>query len=98
MVIPRALADKAPLMSFEVPYEELEVGHDWCDHYLPLEMPKPKVDDPLQMSNETEAFILFEHLSLIRGEVILGRATRVWKAGLKGEMNLPKSQRILCLV
>jgi hypothetical protein len=80
MAIPRALTDKAPPMSFNVPYEELDVGHDWHYHYWWFEMSKPQVDDPSQRSNETESFILFKHLSLIRGEVILGRATRVLKA------------------
>jgi hypothetical protein len=98
MVIPRAPTDKAPLMSFEVPCEELEVGHDWHDHYWRLEMPKPRVDDPSKMSNEIEAFILFKHLSLIRGEVIMGRATRVWKAWREDEINLPISQRTVCLL
>ena len=36
MVIPQALTDKAPLMSFDVPYEELDVGHDWHNHYWRL--------------------------------------------------------------
>ena len=80
-------------MSFDVPYEELQVGRDWHGHYWRLEMPKPRSDEPSKMSDETEAFILFQHLSLSRGEVILGRATRVWKAWREDEMNLSLSRR-----
>ena len=40
-----------------------------------------------------DVFILFHHLSLSRGEVILGRATRVWKAWREEDMKLPQQQR-----
>ena len=97
MAIPQVLTDQA-LMSFNVPYEELEAGHDWHDHYWRLEMPKPWANDPSQMSNQTEAFILLKHLSLIRSEVILGHATRVWKAWHEDQMNLPVSQCTVSLL
>jgi Fungal protein kinase len=80
MIVLRQLSNKVPCMSFEVPYNELKVGHDWNNHYWRVEMLKPRVDEPSNMSEEMEAFILFQHLRLIRGEVIMGRATRVWKA------------------
>jgi hypothetical protein len=83
-------------MSFDVPYGELAAGRDWHRHYWRLEMPKPRADEPSEMSDETEAFNLFQHLSLSRGEVILGRATRVWKAWRQDEMNLPPPRRAVC--
>jgi len=95
-VVPRQPNNMVSRMSFEVPYEELNVGHDWHCHYWGVEMPKPRVNEPSKMSNETEAFILFQHLSLIRGEVILGHATRVWKTWHEDEMKLPVSQRTVC--
>lgn len=95
-VVPRPLTDYPSRMSFEVPFGELEVGGDWHDHYWRLEMPKPRSDEPSKMSHETEAFILFQHLSLSRGEVIFGRATRVWKAWRQDAMNFPLSQRTVC--
>lgn len=97
-VVPRQSTNQAPRMSFEVPPTELEVGHDWHNHLWRVEMPKPLVNEPLKMSNDTEAFILFKHLSLSRGEVILGRATRVWKAWREGDMELPASERPVCLL
>jgi hypothetical protein len=93
-VVPRLpTCNNSSRMSFDVPYGELEVSHDWYGHYWRLEMPKPRSDEPSKMSDETEAFILFQHLSLSRGEVILGRATRVWKAWREDEMNLSLSRR-----
>ena len=91
-VVPRLPIINPSRMSFEVPYGELEIGLDWHGHYWRLEMPKPRADEPSIMSHQTEAFILFQHLSLSRGEVILGRATRIWKAWLEDEMNIPLSQ------
>lgn len=44
-------------------------------------------------SVKEEAFILFHHLSLSRGEVILGRATRIWKAWREEDMKYPPKQR-----
>jgi hypothetical protein len=76
-VVPRPPTDYPSCMFFEVPYNELEVVGDWHDHYWRLEMPKPRSDETSKMSHETEAFVLFQHLSLSRGEVILGRATLV---------------------
>ena len=96
-VAPRQLTNHTPCMSFEVPYEELKVGHDWHDHYWRVQLPKPRHNEPFKMLDETEAFILFQHLSLIRGEVILGCATRVWKAWHEDEMELPVCKRTVCL-
>ena len=96
-VVPRLpTCNNSSRMSFDVPYGELDVSHDWYGHYWRLEMPKPRSDEPSKMSDDTEAFILFQHLSLSRGEVILGRATRVWKAWREDEMNLPLSRRTVC--
>jgi hypothetical protein len=75
-------------LSFDVPYK--------CkpdDHYWQLDMPKPREDDPFKMSDAVEKFILHEGLSLRRGEVILGRATRIWKAWAWDEMHLPQNSR-----
>lgn len=97
-VVPRQLTNQAPRMSFEVPPAELEVGQYWHNHLWRVEMPKPLANEPLKMSNDTEAFVFFKHLSLSRGEVILGRATRVWKAWREDEMELPASERTVCLL
>jgi len=78
--------------SFEIPYKsELD------DHYWQLDMPKPREDDPFQMSDDVEKFVLYEGLSLRRGEVILGRATRIWKAWNLDEMDLPQKDRKVLL-
>jgi hypothetical protein len=60
-------------------------------------MPKPRDDDPFQMSDDVEKFVLYEGLSLRRGEVILGRATRIWKAWSLDEMDLPQKDRKVLL-
>lgn len=60
-------------------------------------MPKPRVDEPSKISEEMEAFILFQHLILIRSEVIMGRATRIWKAWREDDMELPVYQRLMRL-
>ena len=75
-------------MSFEMPYKS-----EPDDHYWKLDMPKPLPDDPFKMSDAVETFVLYEGLSLRRGEVILGRATRIWKAWALNEMHLPQGHR-----
>jgi hypothetical protein len=58
-VVPRPPTYNPSRMSFDVPYEELQVGRDWHGHYWRLEIPKPRSDNRSKMSDETEAFILF---------------------------------------
>ena len=99
MVVPRPPTNEAPRMSFKVPFEELNFGHDWQDHYWRIEVPKPRVDElfKLKMPNGTESFVHFRQLSLGRGEVILDRAMRIWKAWHEDEMELPAHKRKVCL-
>jgi hypothetical protein len=63
-VVPRSPTDSLSCMSFDVPYGELEVRNVWYGHNWRLKMPKPRADEPSKMSYETEAFILFQLLSL----------------------------------
>jgi hypothetical protein len=76
------------LLSFKIPYK---IKPD--DYYWQLDMPKPREDDPFKMSDGVETFVLYEGLSLRRGEVILGRPTRIWKAWARNEMHLPQNLR-----
>lgn len=85
-------ADSDKTLSFKVPYKS-----KLDDHYWQLDMPKPRDEDPFQMSDAVETFILYEGLSLRRGEVILGRATRIWKAWDLNEMGLPQKDRKVLL-
>ncbi|KAH9932175.1 uncharacterized protein B0H18DRAFT_1137044 [Fomitopsis serialis] len=47
---------------------------------------------------ETETFVLFKGLNLHQGDVIRGRATRIWKAWLIEDLVLPKEERRLFIV
>ena len=71
----RSPTDNPSWMSFEVLYKVLEVGQDWYDHYWQLEMPTPP-----EMSQETEMFTLYQHLSISCRKAILAQAMQVWKA------------------
>ena len=78
-----------PLLSYEIQFQD--DGHlQWYSEYF-----WRMVVHGIQPDGNVkeEAFILFHHLSLSRGEVILGRATRVWKAWREEDMNLPPQQR-----
>lgn len=77
-----------PSLSFQLSYEVNPPSHYWQ-----IDMPKPQDDDPYKMSEACETFILWGTLSLSRGEVILGRATRIWKAWSQNDMKLPQERR-----
>lgn len=78
---------------------DLPTTEEWEDvYYWQVVMPKPKgsanTNDELSASNaDTEVFILFKHISLLRGEVIVGRATRIWKAWRRSQMHLNAEDR-----
>ena len=64
-------------------------------HYWLVEMPKPKqgAEFGVMDDTETEKFVLYKGISMSRGGVIRGRATRVWKAWLLEEMDKPPQER-----
>ena len=79
-----------PKLSYQVPFNtERE------DHYWVVDMPKPKGEDEYGVMEEgaTERFVLFKALNLQRGQVIRGRATRVWKAWLFADLSRPPDER-----
>ena len=79
-----------PRPSYTVQWNEAQDEHYWY-----LEMPKPKAGAPYGVmdESETEVFVLYKAISIRRGGVIRGRATRVWKAWLLDEMTLEPAER-----
>lgn len=78
-----------PCLSFELPFTQLA---DWKDHYWRVEMTMPSYSLMAQ-PQKTCAFILFQQMNLRRVEVIVGRATQVWKAWREDQMGLAKRDR-----
>ena len=79
-----------PLRSYTVEWNNAQEEHYWL-----LEMPKPKqgAEYGVMDDTETEKFVLYKGISLNRGGVIRGRATRIWKAWLLDEMDKPPQER-----
>ncbi|KAH9833523.1 uncharacterized protein C8Q71DRAFT_849857 [Rhodofomes roseus] len=89
------LSKKNPKFSYQVPWNvEKE------DYYWVIYMPKPKEDAEYGVMDEkdTEKFVLYQALNVQRGEVIRGRATRIWKAWLFDELTLPPEDRQLFIM
>lgn len=89
-----------PKLSYEISLNTEE------EDYWVVDMPKPKegAEYGVMDENATERFVLFKGLTLERGRVICGRATRIWKAWRFDELVLPPDQRqvrsrslVLCL-
>ncbi|KAH9836683.1 uncharacterized protein C8Q71DRAFT_867554 [Rhodofomes roseus] len=83
-------------LSHAIPYQGAAM-----DHYFVIGMPpaKSKTDAPVPTGDpQPEFFVLYESLSLFRGEFIVGRATRVWKAWSWSDMHLPKEKRALYII
>ena len=78
------------LRSYTVEWNKAQEEHYWL-----LEMPKPKqgAEYGVMDDTETEKFVLYKGVSLSRGGVIRGRATRIWKAWLLDEMDKPPQER-----
>ncbi|KAI0069675.1 hypothetical protein K474DRAFT_1610121, partial [Panus rudis PR-1116 ss-1] len=64
-------------------------------HYLVMQIPKPDATKYASYIEgaQMETFILHEAISLTRGRVIVGRATRIWRAWRADEMCLPEKKR-----
>ncbi|TFY59109.1 hypothetical protein EVJ58_g5990 [Rhodofomes roseus] len=60
--------------------------------------PKDGADYGVMDERMTEKFVLYKALNVQRGEVIRGRATRVWKAWLFDELTLPPEERRLFIM
>ncbi|EPS97392.1 hypothetical protein FOMPIDRAFT_1025016, partial [Fomitopsis schrenkii] len=86
-----------PTLSYQVPYNTKQE-----DHYWVIDMPKPKGETDSEYGvmddNATERFVLFKALNLQRGQVIRGRATRIWKAWRYDDLLLPPEERKLFIV
>ncbi|KAI0924873.1 hypothetical protein AcV7_010460 [Taiwanofungus camphoratus] len=90
---PELLRSEAKL-SYEFIYAESPSPRYWT-----IKMPKPQTDDPCKMhSNMSETFVLWKSISLVRGEIIRGRATRIWKAWHEKDMHLPEEDREVYIV
>ena len=78
------------LRSYTVEWNKAQEEHYWI-----LEMPKPRHGAEYGVMDvmETEKFVLYKGISLNRGGVIRGRATRIWKAWLLDEMDKPPQER-----
>ena len=79
-----------PQLSYEVPFNTKQE-----DHYWVVDMPQPKEEAEYGTMEErkTERFVLFKALNVERGQVIRGRATRVWKAWRFADLLLPADER-----
>ncbi|EPS96876.1 hypothetical protein FOMPIDRAFT_1025203 [Fomitopsis schrenkii] len=79
-----------PKLSYQIPLNTTKE-----DHYWVVDMPKPKEGAEYGVMEEeaTERFVLFRALNLQRGQVIRGRATRIWKAWLFDELVLSPHER-----
>lgn len=74
-------------------------------YHLVINMPAPKSSSASKSGSanaqsgatdsvsDTETFVLHKSLSLRRGEHVVGRATRVWKAWLWDDMQKPEAER-----
>ena len=89
-----------PKLSYQVPFNTQRE-----DHYWVVDMPKPKNEAEYGVMEEdaTERFVLYKALNLQRGQVIRGRATRIWKAWRFDDLSLPPDERqvrscLSCLV
>ena len=79
-----------PKLSYQVPFNTKKE-----DHYWVVSMPKPKGEAEYGVMEEelTEQFVLFKAMNLQRGQVIRGRATRIWKAWRFDDLLLPPEKR-----
>ena len=79
-----------PKFSYQVPFNTKRE-----DHYWVVNMPKPRSEAGYGVMEEdaTERFVLFKALNLQRGQVIRGRATRIWKAWRFDDLSLPPDKR-----
>ncbi|KAH9835356.1 uncharacterized protein C8Q71DRAFT_811995 [Rhodofomes roseus] len=70
------------------------------DYYWVIDMPKPKEGAEYGVMDEkdTEKFVLYKAFNVQRGEVIRGRATRIWKAWLFDELTLSPEDRQLFIM
>ena len=81
-----------PKLSYEVPFNTKQE-----DHYWVIDMPKPKDGEyGIMEEGATERFVLFKALNLQRGQVIRGRATRIWKAWRFSDLCLAPGERKVC--
>lgn len=88
------LHEWTPKPSYQVPYNTEKE-----DHYWVIEMPKPvEAEYGVMEVSAFERFVLFKGLNLQRGQVIRGRATRVWKAWRYDDLPLPPEERKVCLL
>ena len=79
-----------PKLSYQVAFNTQKE-----DHYWVVSMPKPKRGGEYGVMDEeaTERFVLFKALNLQRGQVIRGRATRIWKAWRFDDLSLAPEKR-----
>ncbi|KAH9917351.1 uncharacterized protein B0H18DRAFT_958423 [Fomitopsis serialis] len=64
------------------------------DYYWVIDMPKSKEGAGYGVTDEEAGtFVLYKGLNLERGEVIRGRATRIWKARSIQDLVLPQEER-----
>ncbi|KAI0924832.1 hypothetical protein AcV7_010427 [Taiwanofungus camphoratus] len=90
---PELLRSEAKL-SYEFMYTDSPAPRYWT-----IKMPKPRIDDPCKMnSNIFETFVVWKSISLVRGEVIRGRSTRIWRAWHEKDMHLPEEDREVYIV
>ncbi|KAI0072498.1 hypothetical protein K474DRAFT_1711527 [Panus rudis PR-1116 ss-1] len=69
-------------------------------HHLVIQMPKPdaKKHASYDKNSEMESFVIDKPISLNRGRVIIGRATRIWSAWKVDDMHLPEGKREVYVV
>ena len=82
--------DSDPRPSYTVVWNETKNEHYWL-----LDMPKPKQGSSYGVmdNRETETFVLYKAISVHRGGIIRGRATRIWKAWLLDELTKEPAER-----
>lgn len=81
-------------LSYELPFNK-----DKEDYYWVIEMPKPRgtASTGVKGKTATERFVLYKCINIERGQVIRGRATRIWKAWRFEDLALPPADRPVCL-
>lgn len=74
-------------LSYKAPYNSQQ--YYWVVDMHRRRLPSASGDG----DDEVETLVLFKSLALLRAEVIRGRATRIWKAWTKDDMDKPKDER-----
>ncbi|KAH9835348.1 uncharacterized protein C8Q71DRAFT_765355 [Rhodofomes roseus] len=89
------LSSLTPKYSYQESWKQQQETTYWV-----ITMPKPKPNGGYGVMDETatETFVLYKGVSMSRGGVIRGRATRVWKAWLWDELHLPQERRRVFVV